>query len=121
MQKCWEEDAQTRPTASQIVEWLGGPSIRAQTMPLTADWNDEFTSKFRRSQQAEPLLPSVTQIERMLFGDGKFVSSVLSLSDFVIQRRSPPKSSKIRQIVSYSLSRGRIIFVCVSYQSIFSG
>ncbi|KAJ7318966.1 kinase-like domain-containing protein [Mycena albidolilacea] len=118
MQKCWEEDAQTRPTASQIVEWLSGPSIKAQTIPLTTDWNDEFTSKFRRSQQAEPLLPSVTQIERMLFGDGKFASSVLSLSDFVIQRRSPPKSSTIRQIVSYSLSRGRII-VCVSYQSIF--
>ncbi|KAJ7883500.1 hypothetical protein B0H14DRAFT_1428909 [Mycena olivaceomarginata] len=37
--------------------------------PSTPDWNEEFTSKFRRSQQGEPLLPSVTQIERMLFGD----------------------------------------------------
>jgi hypothetical protein len=34
------------------------------------DWDEEFTSKFRRSLQAEPLLPPVTQIERMIFGDG---------------------------------------------------
>ncbi|KAJ7883532.1 kinase-like domain-containing protein [Mycena olivaceomarginata] len=76
MQKCWEEDVQTRPTASQIVEWLGGPLIGAQKASSTSDWSHEFTSKFRRSQQAEPLLPSVSQIEHMLFDDGKFMLQV---------------------------------------------
>ncbi|KAJ7883485.1 kinase-like domain-containing protein [Mycena olivaceomarginata] len=69
MQKCWEQDAQMRPTAAEIVEQLEGPSIAAQRTPFTMDWSEEFTSKFRRTLQAEPLLPSVTQIERMLFGD----------------------------------------------------
>jgi hypothetical protein len=65
-----------RPTASQIVERLGGPSIGAQTTPFVADWDDTSTSKFRRSLQAEPLQPSVAQIERMLFGEGKFTMKV---------------------------------------------
>ncbi|KAJ7878770.1 kinase-like domain-containing protein, partial [Mycena olivaceomarginata] len=69
MQKCWAQDAQKRPTAAEIVEQLAGPSIAAQRTPFTMDWSEEFTSKFRRTLQAEPLLPSVTQIERMLFGD----------------------------------------------------
>ncbi|KAJ7797928.1 kinase-like domain-containing protein [Mycena olivaceomarginata] len=69
MQKCWKHDAQMRPTAAEIVEQLEGPSIAAQRTPFTMDWSEEFTSKFRRTLQAEPLLPSVTQIERMLFGD----------------------------------------------------
>ncbi|KAJ7852541.1 kinase-like domain-containing protein, partial [Mycena leptocephala] len=69
MEGCWEGKAEMRPTASQIVQCLIGPSIAAKTTSSTTDW-DEFTSKFRRSLQAEPLLPSVTQIERMLFGDG---------------------------------------------------
>ncbi|KAJ7828509.1 kinase-like domain-containing protein, partial [Mycena leptocephala] len=70
MESCWEGKSEMRPTASQIVERLIGPSIGAKTTSSTTDWDGEFTSKFRRSLQAEPLLPSVTQIERMLFGDG---------------------------------------------------
>jgi hypothetical protein len=42
------------------------------------DWDETFTSKFRSSLQAQPLLPSVNQIEHMLFGDGEF--SVLTKS-----------------------------------------
>ncbi|KAJ7318976.1 hypothetical protein DFH08DRAFT_819419 [Mycena albidolilacea] len=76
MQKCWEQDTHMRPTASKIVDCLAGPSIGIQMTPSTPDWNEEFTSKFRRSQQGEPLLPSVTQIERRLFGDGKFMLQV---------------------------------------------
>jgi hypothetical protein len=76
MQKCWEEHAQMRPTATEIVERLVAPSIAAQPTPFKTEWSDEFTSKFRRSQQAEPLLPSVTQIEHMLFGEGKFKMKV---------------------------------------------
>ncbi|KAJ6551307.1 kinase-like domain-containing protein [Mycena capillaripes] len=70
-QRCWETKAEMRPTAPQIVERLVGPSIGATTTSSTTDWDDKFTSKFRRSLQAEPLLPSMTQIERMLFGDGQ--------------------------------------------------
>ncbi|KAJ7093746.1 kinase-like domain-containing protein [Mycena epipterygia] len=69
MENCWGEKAEMRPSASQIVEHLIGPSIGAKTTSSTTDWDEEFTSKFRRSLQAKPLLPSVTQIERMLFGD----------------------------------------------------
>jgi hypothetical protein len=76
MQKCWEQDTHMRPTASKIVDCLADPSIGIQMTPSTSDWNEEFTSKFRRSQQGRPLLPSVTQIEHMLFGDGKFMLQV---------------------------------------------
>jgi hypothetical protein len=70
LQKCWDGKSEMRSTAPQIVEWLMGSSIRATTTSSTADWDDTFTSKFRRSLQAQPLLPSVTQIEHMIFGDG---------------------------------------------------
>jgi serine/threonine protein kinase len=70
LQNCWVGNADMRPTAPQIVERLEGPSIRATTTSSTTDWDDKFTSKFRRSLQTQPLLPSVTQIERMLFGGG---------------------------------------------------
>jgi hypothetical protein len=39
----------------------------------------------------------VTQIERMLFGDGN-ASSVLSLSDFVIQRRWPTTLGRMEEV-----------------------
>ncbi|KAJ7904193.1 kinase-like domain-containing protein, partial [Mycena leptocephala] len=69
LQDCWDGKADMRPTASQIVERLVGPPVQATTISFTTDWDDKFTSKFRRSLQAQPLLPSVTQLERMLFGD----------------------------------------------------
>jgi serine/threonine protein kinase len=70
LQNCWLENAEMRPTAPQIVKRLEGPLIRATTTSCTTDWDDKYTSKFRRSLQSQPLLPSVTQIERILFGDG---------------------------------------------------
>ncbi|KAF8140742.1 kinase-like domain-containing protein [Mycena galopus ATCC 62051] len=69
MQMCWEEDALMRSTASKIVDRLKGPLIGAKPKSSASDWDNKFTSKFRRSMQAQPLLPSVTQIERTLFGD----------------------------------------------------
>ncbi|KAF7377549.1 Protein kinase domain-containing protein [Mycena sanguinolenta] len=71
LRSCWEEEAEKRPTALEVVERLEDPSIGAKPTPFTADWDEKFTSKFRRSVQGEPLLPSVTQIERMLYGDKK--------------------------------------------------
>ncbi|KAJ7041078.1 kinase-like domain-containing protein, partial [Mycena alexandri] len=72
LQHCWEDKPEMRPTASQIIEQLVGPLIQATTTSSTTDWDEKFTSRFRRSSQARPLLPSVPQIERMLFGDGEF-------------------------------------------------
>ncbi|KAJ7184990.1 kinase-like domain-containing protein, partial [Mycena filopes] len=71
LQDCWETEAQKRPTAPAIVKRLVGPSIGATTTCSTTDWDHELTSKFRRSVQARPLLPSVSQIEALLFGEGK--------------------------------------------------
>ncbi|KAJ7768228.1 kinase-like domain-containing protein [Mycena metata] len=72
LQSCWEDDPQKRPKASQIVDCLGGDLIHATTTSSTTDWDEKFTSRFRRSSQSRPLLPSIPQIECMLFGDGEF-------------------------------------------------
>ncbi|KAJ7719093.1 kinase-like domain-containing protein [Mycena maculata] len=72
LQDCWKENQAERPTSGQIVQRLVGPSILATTTQSTTDWDEEFSSKFRRSLQIQPLLPSVTQIEHMIFGDGSF-------------------------------------------------
>ncbi|KAF7377564.1 Protein kinase domain-containing protein [Mycena sanguinolenta] len=69
MKMCWEGQSIKRPTAYEVARRLEGPSIRAKPTPFTADWDEKFTSKFRRSVQGDPLLPSVTQIECMLFGE----------------------------------------------------
>ncbi|KAJ7916512.1 kinase-like domain-containing protein, partial [Mycena leptocephala] len=70
LQNCWEDRAEMRPTAPQIVKQLIGPLIRAKTTSSMTDWDDKFTSKFRRSLQAQSLLPSVSQINGMFFSDG---------------------------------------------------
>jgi len=69
LQKCWEEQAEKRPTAPEIVQQLVGPSIRATTTSSKTDWDEELTCRFRRSLQTQPLLPSVNQTEHMVFGD----------------------------------------------------
>jgi hypothetical protein len=70
IQECWRKESDARLKADQIVERLVGPLIQATTTRSTSDWDDTFTSKFRRSMQVQCLLPSVAQIERMIFGDG---------------------------------------------------
>ncbi|KAJ7472388.1 kinase-like domain-containing protein [Mycena galericulata] len=69
IQDCWKEKLDERPTAEKIVERLVGPLIQATTTQSTTDWDEKLGSKFRRSLQIQPLLPSVTQIEHMVFGD----------------------------------------------------
>ncbi|KAJ7489303.1 kinase-like domain-containing protein [Mycena latifolia] len=66
---CWAGKPSMRPTASAIVDQLEGPLTRAKTTHSASDWDETFSSKCRRSMQVQPLLPSVTQIERLLFGD----------------------------------------------------
>ncbi|KAJ7130868.1 kinase-like domain-containing protein [Mycena filopes] len=69
IESCWQQKPEDRPTAVQIVQRLQGPLIQATTTLSTSDWDETFTSRFRRASQPRPLLPSVTQIECMLFGD----------------------------------------------------
>ncbi|KAJ6530685.1 kinase-like domain-containing protein [Mycena capillaripes] len=76
MENCWQQQVAIRPTASEIVEQLTGPAIGAKSASSTRDWDEEFSSKFRLSVQAEPLLPSMTQIEYILFGNGQVISQV---------------------------------------------
>ncbi|KAJ7289148.1 kinase-like domain-containing protein, partial [Mycena rebaudengoi] len=66
MQTCWDGKTEMRPEAPQIVQRLIGPLIEAKTTSSAADWDDTFTSKFRRSLQTESLTPSVDQIQLML-------------------------------------------------------
>ncbi|KAF8150271.1 kinase-like domain-containing protein, partial [Mycena galopus ATCC 62051] len=62
LQNCWDGQAENRPTAPQIVQRLVGSPISVTTTSCETDWDHKFTSKFRRSLQAQPLLPS-THIE----------------------------------------------------------
>jgi hypothetical protein len=72
LNNCWTGQAEMRPTAPQIVERLEGPLIAAKTISSTKDWDDKFTSRFRRSSQSTDLLLSLTRIEHILFGKGAF-------------------------------------------------
>ncbi|KAK6992505.1 kinase-like domain-containing protein [Favolaschia claudopus] len=68
MQRCWNGDPKMRPSAPEIVGQLMEPKIGATTTSSTIDWDHEFTAQFRRSLNMEPLLPSVNQLERTIFG-----------------------------------------------------
>jgi hypothetical protein len=46
---CWEQDAEKRPTAHQITKRLLSPSIGASQIQTPADWDETFSSRFRRS------------------------------------------------------------------------
>jgi hypothetical protein len=74
LQDCWNETPDMRPKVVEIVQRLTSPPIQARTAQATADWDEESTSKFRRSLQSPPPLPSITQIEQMIFGDGCYGS-----------------------------------------------
>lgn len=71
LETCWDGEAEKRPSAAEIVRGLEGLSLRGSTAASATDWDEKFTSKFRRSLHDKPLLPSVAQIERLIFGDGE--------------------------------------------------
>ncbi|KAJ7826994.1 kinase-like domain-containing protein, partial [Mycena olivaceomarginata] len=70
LQDCWSQQSYDRPNASQIVQHLVGPTVGAKIMAATVDWDETISSKCRRSLQDWPLLPSISEIERQIFGDG---------------------------------------------------
>ncbi|KAJ6491057.1 kinase-like domain-containing protein, partial [Mycena sanguinolenta] len=49
LNNCWEGKIEMRPTAPQLVERLESPLIGSKTISSIADWDDKFTSRFRRS------------------------------------------------------------------------
>jgi hypothetical protein len=51
----------------RYINTLIGPTIQATTIQTT-DWDETFTSKFRRSQSLFTL-PPVREIRRMIFGN----------------------------------------------------
>ena len=70
LQNCWQEQPAVRPTAAQIVERLMGPDILAKQTQSTPDWDDRFTARFRRHFLDQRPLPSVCELEHIIFGDG---------------------------------------------------
>ncbi|KAJ7858072.1 kinase-like domain-containing protein [Mycena olivaceomarginata] len=70
LQNCWEETPELRPTASQLVERLMGDDIQVKKTQSAVDWNDWFTSRFRRQFLGQQRLPSVAEVERVILGDG---------------------------------------------------
>ncbi|KAJ7113417.1 hypothetical protein C8R44DRAFT_984704 [Mycena epipterygia] len=120
LQDCWKGRPDQRLTAVQIVERLKSPLIQATTTQSTTDWDEKFSSKFRRSLEVRPLLPSVTQIERMIFGkevakackecfpdqesseagSAKSTTTV-SPSPSVVPQRGPPESVEVIDVDSF--------------------
>jgi hypothetical protein len=71
LQHCWDGQPVMRPTAVQIVEQLLGPDIQATKIQSAPDWDDRFTSRFRRHLLGQrPLSSGLVEFERMIFGDG---------------------------------------------------
>ncbi|KAJ7231484.1 kinase-like domain-containing protein [Mycena rebaudengoi] len=70
LQNCWEEQPAMRPTAAQIVQRLMCPEIQAKITQSTTDWEELFTSRFRRYLASRRPLPSFSEFERIIFGDG---------------------------------------------------
>ena len=71
LQNCWEQLPEKRPTAARIVERLMGPDIQAMERESDIDWAVPFTSRLRRRVLGGRALPSVVELESMIFGDSE--------------------------------------------------
>ncbi|KAJ7472836.1 kinase-like domain-containing protein [Mycena latifolia] len=87
IQDCWRNESDLRPTATEIVQRLVG-LIGAKNTQSGTDWDETSSSRFRRSLQDCPLLPSVAQIQRIIALDGSFYIYFPEISSInVVQRR----------------------------------
>ncbi|KAK7001937.1 kinase domain-containing protein [Favolaschia claudopus] len=68
---CWAREKEKRPNPENIIKRLTQAPIRAATTPIQSDWDEQVTAKFRRSINMQPILPSVHEIECMIFGEGE--------------------------------------------------
>ncbi|KAJ7740622.1 kinase-like domain-containing protein [Mycena metata] len=73
LQDCWEEQPAMRPTAAQVVQRLMSSEIQATKMQSAPDWDESFTSRFRRYSASRPPLPSFSKFEHIIFGDASNV------------------------------------------------
>ncbi|KAK6992507.1 kinase domain-containing protein [Favolaschia claudopus] len=71
VEMCWDAEKEKRPQTDEINKRLIQVPIAAATTLMQSDWDDQFTAKFRRSINMQPLLPSVNELEHMVFGEGK--------------------------------------------------
>ncbi|KAJ7824652.1 kinase-like domain-containing protein [Mycena leptocephala] len=69
LEDCWAQDPDKRPTMAEIVQRLVSPAIGASKITSQIDWDETYSSRFRRSVQQWPLLQSVPEIERRVFFD----------------------------------------------------
>ncbi|KAJ7430454.1 kinase-like domain-containing protein, partial [Mycena galericulata] len=63
LEDCWNHDPRARPSAREIVQRLVAPPIGAKLTRATTDWDESYSSIFRRCVQQWRLLPSTTEIE----------------------------------------------------------
>ncbi|KAJ7025741.1 kinase-like domain-containing protein [Mycena alexandri] len=74
LQDCWNATSDLRPTATQIVERLRGPPFQLRTSQGPPDWDEESTSKARRSLQPQPPTISTVQLKMLISGQGCYGS-----------------------------------------------
>ncbi|KAJ7087051.1 kinase-like domain-containing protein [Mycena crocata] len=68
LEECWAQRPECRPTMAEISRRLSSDSIGAKKIETRIDWDDTYSSRFRRSVQQWPLLQSVTDIESRIHG-----------------------------------------------------
>ncbi|KAJ7036674.1 kinase-like domain-containing protein [Mycena alexandri] len=107
LQDCWDQSPERRPTASQVVERLMGDDIQTTKVESLSDWDDTFTSRFRRHFLGQQPLPSVKEFERMIFGD-------------VIERETEPEVENMTSGLSGCTSQVAQLEVPDSDHSVFS-
>ncbi|KAJ7803999.1 kinase-like domain-containing protein [Mycena olivaceomarginata] len=103
LQNCWEEKPENRPTASQIVGCLIGADIQAIKKPSITDWDDIYTSKFRRNFLGKQPLPSAIKFEQMLFGEGHsedLPDDSESIVDFLLEDVSWSRNAAVSSVFS---------------------
>ncbi|KAJ7606526.1 kinase-like domain-containing protein [Roridomyces roridus] len=68
LQDCWKEQADSRPSASEVVERLEGPDIQAIKAESTPDWDERFTAKFRPNLRGPQESFELSRFELIIFG-----------------------------------------------------
>ncbi|KAJ7679066.1 kinase-like domain-containing protein, partial [Mycena polygramma] len=70
LQSCWDQEPAKRLTAAELVSRLRGLDIQATAIRSATDWDENFTSRFRRLFLGQWYLPSVAELDRIIFGNG---------------------------------------------------
>ncbi|KAJ7651258.1 kinase-like domain-containing protein [Roridomyces roridus] len=68
VEACWAQNPNERPTAAQVVEALKGTGIGARETKPPGSWDHSSTSRFRRDLGGMQPLPSVPELQMMVYG-----------------------------------------------------